>query len=273
MTSDAIPTAPDAAAPPRRAATVILLRDAPKLEVLMLRRHSRSGFAASAWVFPGGVVDPEDALIERANWSGIRPEELAGRFDVPAGEVLALHVAAVRETFEEAGVLLGAHADGTPVDLTDPAVVEFRQLSNDRTAKANWAAFLTAHDLVLDLGAVTCLSRWVTPAQEPRRYDTFFFVAHVPEDARPAADDVETTEARWVDPAAALADDDVPMIFPTVKTMELLAGFARAEEVVAHAAVVPDLPPTQPHVVFDDEGDFADILLPEDDGYPHELYR
>lgn len=274
MTSDAIPASPDSPAPPRLAATVILLRDADALEVLMLRRHKRSGFAASAWVFPGGVVDPGDNAVGPDHWTGITPDSMTDRFDLSAEQVLALHVAAVRETFEEAGVLLAHHQDDEPVDVTDPAVVEFRRLLNDRETKANWPAFLTAQKLVLELGDVTCLSRWVTPAQEPRRYDTYFFVARMPDDVEPAAADlVETTEARWITPADALGDDDFTMIFPTVRTMKLLCDVDSIHEVILHARNVHSLDPTQPHVVLDDDGNLSKILTPGDEGYPDELYR
>lgn len=273
MTADPPPATPDDdVALPRSAATVILLRDADALEVLMLRRHKRSGFAASAWVFPGGVVDLGDAAVGEDNWTGIQPASLTDRFDLAAEQVLAMHVAAVRETFEEAGVLLAHHQDDAPVDVTDPAVVEFRHLLNDRQTKANWPAFLTAQKLVLDLGGVTCLSRWITPVAEPRRYDTYFFVAKLPDGAQPAADLVETTEARWITPADALDDDDFMMIFPTVRTMELLRDFATTDEVISHAGSVTDLAPTQPHVVLDDDGNLAKILAPGDEGYPDELY-
>lgn len=272
------------AAPTRSAATVVLLReraddgvllreradDGP--EVLLLRRHSRSGFAASAWVFPGGVVDDGDADVPGQTWAGIDPDALAPRFGLSAGKVLALHVAAVRETFEEAGVLLAHHADGRIPDLGQPSFVQARRILNDRDDHLDWGAFCAEQGLVMDLGAVTYHSHWITPIQEPKRYDTYFFVAAVPDGALASQDDVETTQARWMTPREALEDDDVLIIFPTQKTLESLQRFGSAAECAAAAAAMTEIPTVQPHVILDDEGRLVDIVLPDDPRYPHEVY-
>lgn len=271
------PTRPEDAAPARPAATIVLLRDQPDQpagpEVLLLRRSSRSGFAASAWVFPGGVVDRTDAAVPDGTWTGIDPEALAPAFDLPPGEVLALHVAAIRETFEEAGLLLATRADGSPPDLADPALEDARRLLNDRDAHLDWGAFCADHGLVMQLGAVAYLAHWITPIQEPRRYDTRFFLAAVPPGAEAAPDDVETTQARWLTPRAALDDDDVAMIFPTIRTLEGLLDVRSADEAVARARALPAVTTVQPHIVLDDDGRPTDIILPDDPRYPHEVYR
>ncbi|WP_370326385.1 NUDIX domain-containing protein [Euzebya sp.] len=267
--------APPEGPSPRPAATIVLMREAdtPPFEVLLLRRHARSGFAASAWVFPGGVVDAADADLDDALWSGIDPEVLAGRFDLPAADVLALHVAAVRETFEEAGVLLAHRRDGEPVDVTAAPFVEVRRTLNDRTVDesdraVDWPAFLREQDLVLDLGAVTYLSRWITPVQEPRRYDTSFFVARMPAGVTAAADNVEMTESRWLTPRQALDDDGTQVIFPTEKTLELLAGFESPDAVVAHATAQEVVDVIQPHILVRDDGSYEAIVLPDDPRHP-----
>ncbi len=269
-----IPTRPDEAPEPRSAATIVLLREGEGVpEVLMLRRHARSGFAASAWVFPGGVMDPQDAQVPAHRWSGIDPDALTSTFGVDADRVLALHVAAVRETFEEAGVMLATHPDGRPFDTDAPDVVAARVAANERGSTFDWLAFLEDHDLVLDLGAVTLLSRWITPIQEPRRYDTFFFVARLPAGAQASADNVETTESRWVTPQQAFDDDTFFMIFPTIRTLEGVARSRTVADVIAAARAQEAVHPVQPHILMDADGRYTDIVLPDDDRYPHEVYR
>jgi 8-oxo-dGTP pyrophosphatase MutT (NUDIX family) len=265
---------------PRPAATIILLRepdgsvhagsarDGGAPEVLLMRRHARSGFAARAWVFPGGVVEATDADLPDHLWTGIDPASLEGHFSLGAHDILGLHVAAIRETFEEAGVMLASHRDGSPVDTGAPAVVTARAAANVRGATVDWAAFLEEHDLVLDLGAVTPFSRWITPVQEPRRYDTWFFVARLPEWSQASADDVEMTESRWVTPARALAGGDMEMIFPTIRTLERIAAGGAADAVLEAARTQGPITPVQPHILTDDEGNPTEIILPDDDRYP-----
>lgn len=272
MTDRSVPTTPDAASPTRPAATVLLLRDADVLEVLMLRRHARSGFAASAWVFPGGVVDAADTTLPEVSWTGIDPAALAEGFKLDAAATLGMYAAAVRETFEEAGVLLAHHRNGRPIDVPAADLAAMRADLNDRTVDADWSGFLLRHDLVLDLSAMTYWLRWVTPIQEPKRYDTCFFLAHCPPDANPQADAVETTQARWVNPAAALADDEFPMIFPTQRTMEWMATHDTAADLIMAAQAQPVIQPLQPHIFVDADGRYTGILLPSDEGYPHEVY-
>lgn len=272
----AVPQTPAEAAPTRAAATVILLREAAashQPEILLLRRHDRAGFAASAWVFPGGVVDAGDAAVDRDSWTGIDPDDLAARFDLTPEQVLATHVAAVRETYEEAGILLAAHRDGRAPDLADPAFTALRRDLNDRSVTVDLAAFLREHDLVLDLGAVTYFSRWITPIQEPRRYDTAFFVAMVPDGAEASPDDVETTQARWITAQQAIDDPDIGIIFPTEKTLRHIVQLGTPADVIAHARAQTHVAPVQPHIFVDDDGRYTGIVLPDDERYPHEVYR
>lgn len=270
-----VPTSPADAPPARLAATVLLLREGATpdtCEVLMLRRHAGAGFAASRWVYPGGVVDPGDAEVDPHHWTGIDPDALADRFGRPAREVLALHVAAVRETYEEAGVLLATHRDGSRPDLAHPHFLALRRDLNDRAVTVDLATFLRDHDVVLDLGAVTYWQRWVTPIQEPRRYDTAFFVAHVPAGADASPDDIETTRAHWTTARAALDDPDFPMIFPTIGTLGVIDRLGTAQAVIDHARAQEWVATVQPHILFDDAGAVTGIVLPDDERYPHELY-
>ena len=273
MVDRPVPRTPADAAPPRPAATVLLLRDAPAgpVEVLMLRRHRRSGFAARAWVFPGGVIDPADAALPPDRWQGIAPVALTGRYRLPAAQVLAMHVGGVRETFEEAGVLLALHADGRPVDQTSAALAAARRATNAGDTDA-FTRLLVDHDLVADLAALTYWLRWVTPIAEPRRYDTCFFVARVPDGADPAHDEVETVSTRWVTAADALADDDFEVIYPTAVTLRQLVAFDHVEEVVHAATSQPHVRSVMPHVITDAGGNHTGILHPDDPDYPHDLY-
>ena len=264
------------AATPRDAATVVVARDTPGgFEVFMLRRHSRSGFAADMWVFPGGVVDPGDATLPPDRWTGLDPERHAQRFGVDARMVLAFHVAAARETFEEAGLLLARHSGGGAPDLGDPALLQVRQDLADRTTKTDFGAWLAAQDLVLDLAGLTYYSHWVTPSVEPRRYDTRFFIARVPPDQVAAYDRMETTDQQWVAPSAALDAmnrGEMKLIYPTIKTLTDLARFDSIDAVVAAATAQPEIRRIQPHAELDDQGRFVRVLHPDDPEFPSHLY-
>ena len=262
----------------RAAATVIVLRDTPggdSYELLMLRRHARSGFAADMWVFPGGVVDEGDGTLDAAHWTGIDPVALGSGFGLTPQQVLAHYVAAVRETFEESGLLLAHRRDGGAPDLSDPALLQLRNDLADRTKTVSFAAWLSDQDLVVDLHALTYLSHWVTPSVEPRRYDTRFFLAHAPADQVAGFDQHETTDQRWVTPADALAASkagEMPMIYPTILTLRWLRNHATAEAAIEAADAQPEIRRIQPHAELDDDGSFVRILHPDDAEYPHHLY-
>jgi 8-oxo-dGTP pyrophosphatase MutT (NUDIX family) len=252
----------DPIAPLRDAATVVLLRDAPGVpEVLLLRRHARSGFAAGAWVFPGGVVDPGDRCLDPALWTGLDVDAAAAVTGRPPDIALGLHVAAVRETFEEAGLLLARRPDGTAPPAPERTLDLLR--------------WLAAAGAVLDLGLLRPYSRWRTPDQEPRRYDTVFFLARAPQGQVAASDRVETTEARWLTPGAALeahARGELPLIYPTVVTLEELAGLGDLDAILSAVPRGTRLRPLQPHVVLDAEGRVTGFLHPDDPAYPWERY-
>jgi 8-oxo-dGTP pyrophosphatase MutT (NUDIX family) len=231
----------------RPAATVVVMRDGDHgPEILMLKRSGRAGFFPDAWVFPGGRVDPAD---ETSQQTGAVPRLAASdaRFAV----------AAIRECFEEAGVWLGA---GDP----KPA---FRDRLNDRSA-----TLADAPDLVADLARLALWSRWVTPAVEPKRYDTYFFVAHLTreESAHAVHDDVETVQSLWITASDALGRATGPAFFlapPTFRTLEELSVYATAKDIMAaaaHRVVRPIMPQ------IDMEGASLTIVLPGDPSYPSE---
>lgn len=260
---------------PRAAATVLLLRDADAgPEVLMLRRHARSGFAANAWVFPGGTVDEADCALHPAHWTGVDPTVLTGRFDADPALVLGFHVAAVREAFEEAGLLLARHPDGTDPDIDAPDYVRMRSALGDRSTPADFNGWLAEEDLVLDLGLLVYLSRWVTPVMEKRRFDTCFFLARAPEHQVARHDAVETTDQRWITAAEALEraqGEDFVLFPPTLHTLRELAGYSAVDAWLDHAGGQQRIPRIQPHIELLDGGGWR-ALLPDDEDFPHDLY-
>lgn len=259
------------AVPVRDAATVMLLRDGQEgLEVAMLRRNLRSDFVGGAYVFPGGGVDPADADDEVKGLCIGRDDESASTaMGVDSGG-LAFWVAAVRETFEEAGLLLAVDRDGEFVDLHRPDVAsrfhEHRRAVDE--GHRSLAAVVEEEGLRLAVDRIHYFSRWVTPLGAPRRYDTRFFVAAAPPAQPVLADQREVVEQLWVSPGEALERSRAgafEMIFPTVRSLEALERFASAGEVVDHAATIGGIDAVLPTMVEVDGG--LRIVLPGDGAY------
>jgi 8-oxo-dGTP pyrophosphatase MutT (NUDIX family) len=249
------------AAAPRHASTVILLRDGVDGPlVYLLRRVSSMPFAPGAYVFPGGSVDPRDGDLAVA-WSGPSPAQWGTAFG--ASETLAreLVCAAVRETFEESGVLLAGPAEDAIVPDTSADDWEAdRQALLDRSHSL--AELLTRRDLVLRSDLLRPWAHWITPEFEERRYDTRFFVAALPAGQRARDVSSESDRVMWVRPAdaaEAARRGDMPMLPPTLVTLEELAGY---ESVAAVLAVRRGIRPRLPEARFID-GD-AFLVLPED---------
>lgn len=261
-------TAPPASSP-RPAATVLLLRDSDRgLEVFMERRHLRSGFVGGAYVFPGGTVDPEDHFDESL-CIGIDEEGASRILELDHGG-LAYWVAAIRECFEESGVLLAYDATGRLLDFSDSTVEEryrdLRQRLYD--GELTLEALAREHGLRLATDRVAYWSHWVTPVGEGRRYDTRFFAAQSPSLQTAEHDDHELTDSAWVTPLEALdrgADRDWFIIFPTVKTLLRLAEFRTAEEALTWARSPREILRNQPKV--DLTPDPPRIVLPDDPAY------
>ncbi|HKP75123.1 MAG TPA: hypothetical protein VJT67_06235 [Longimicrobiaceae bacterium] len=237
-------------APPRPAATVVLLRDADGgLEALLLRRHRRSGFAADAWVFPGGVVDQADRSGEVADrLDGPSAAEWARRLglDDPA-EALGYVTAAIREAFEETGILL-ARADrvGDPrAHATESLEVARRALLNEVVSLRDVAV---SNGLRLAGDELIYVGHWITPLPEPRRYDTRFFAARVPNDAVCQVHDAEMTDHAWLRPTAAVERfraGELRLLPPTVHTLQRLAEYTSWRDLRAalESAPVPSITP------------------------------
>ncbi len=185
---------------PKGAATVVLLRPADgygdRLQVYLLRRHLGMAFAAGMYAFPGGTVDPRDS--DRAvAWAGPTPAEWAQRLECDEAGARALVCAAVRETFEESGVLLaGAAPDTVVADTTGEGWEQDRAALVDRSL--GFADFLTARGLVLRTDLLAAWAHWITPEFEPRRYDTRFFVAALPAGQRTRDVSGEADTVAWM---------------------------------------------------------------------------
>ncbi len=232
----------------RPASTVILLRAAtPGFEVFLLERNRGMGFMPSMWVFPGGRVDSTDGLDGHPHVRGapVGPSSLLGESPVAHG------VAAVRETFEEAGVFVG---DGAlPADQRAPLAA----------GEVALTALLEASQAVVDLPRLHAWARWITPKGETRRYDTCFYVV-VADDAEGEHDRSENVASTWLRPREALDRGfmGMPMAPPTWWALRELCAYRSTEEVLAAAATRPTRP-ISPIGVFE-PGRFA-ILLP---GHP-----
>ncbi|MFF0293068.1 NUDIX hydrolase [Kitasatospora sp. NPDC004615] len=222
-------------AAPRPAATVVLLRDgATGPEAYLLRRRTTMAFAGGMYAYPGGGVDPRDREV-RPPWAGPSTAEWAERLGVDEPTACAVVCAAVRETFEEAGVLLAGPDDRTLVEPGDwaaeRAALESHQLS--------LADFLGQHNLVLRSDLLAAWARWITPEFEERRFDTWFFVAALPA-GQAAADTVgEADRVTWMTPADAVAgfhEGRFGMMPPTVTVLRELTPVPSAAEVLTAAA-------------------------------------
>lgn len=209
---------------PRAAATILLLRDADDgPEVLMTRRSLNASFAPGAYVFPGGVVDAGDAQA--------RERGLIDARDDQEPEILSYATAAAREAFEELGVLLVRGAD-------DPHAIARIAEQLGRQRHEDFLRNLAAHGLRLALDEVHWFSHWITDRDLPKRFDTRFFVARMPQHQQPVADEGEQFEPLWVNPAAGLARHErggFNMIFPTIRTLRRLSAFGSTDEILAHA--------------------------------------
>lgn len=235
-------------AAPRHAATVVLLRDGSDgLEVYLLRRVGTMAFAAGMHVFPGGSVDARDGAVETA-WSGPAPAEWAERLGCDEALARALVCAAVRETFEESGVLLaGPSADEVVADTTSHDWESDRRALLDRSLSA--AEMLARRGLVLRSDLLRAWAHWITPEFEPRRFDTRFFVAALP--AGQLARDVssEAEVAAWVPVRRAVAEHDanrMAMLPPTVQALRDLVPFP---DVASVLAAPRDIRPVLPRLV------------------------
>jgi recombination protein RecT len=208
-------------APTRPAATVLLLRDTVQgLEILMTRRSAQASFAPGAYVFPGGMLEPADQ--DAHAWADRRAAQDDAR--------LTQAIAAIRECFEELGVLLARDGRGLPVPPAEVAALDRHQGLVAQCTQRGWR--LAADEVFL-------LAHWITDRDLPRRFDVPFLVARMPEGQEPVADETEQFEPVWVRPADALARHEAGnffMIFPTIRTLERLRAYGDVDAVLAACA-------------------------------------
>jgi len=250
--------------PVRDASTVVLLRDgeAGQLETFLMRRAATMAFAAGMHVFPGGRIDQEDLDIDVA-WATQALDH--ARMTADERQARGLVVGAVREVFEETGVLLAVDGDGrTPVE-DDAWEDDRRRVAESSRALAD---VLARRRLRLDPGLLPLWTHWVTPEIESKRYDVRFFVATVPPGQRVRDVSGEADAVLWTSPAAALADyarGDLAMLPPTVATLADLAVMPHAAAVVA-AAEGRDVRPLMPRPRLNDDGSIAWEVIDVRDG-------
>lgn len=231
------------AAIPRDAATLILLRQAAPpgsgIEVLMLQRHANSAFLPGAYVFPGGAVEEADysAQAERVCY-GLNPAQArrVARDVSPRGKALGFFVAAVREAFEEAGILLVRGESSGLAALSDQQKSRFALCR--RRVHENphvFASLIEEEGLKIAADGIFYFARWITPEASPIRFDARFFVAAAPLDQEASFDGLETTAARWISPRELLRahqNGDLYLPVPTLSIVSALAGFSSAGEVI-----------------------------------------
>lgn len=253
------PPAPDSASPPARpprpAATIAVVRDAAVgIEVLLLRRGASNDHARGAWVFPGGIVDARDPEFHDC-CAGIDDATASARLNVPSGGLNYL-IAALRECFEEAGLLYANDRDGRPVALTGELA---RQLGEWRVPLNNHERSLgdmcRQYGLTLAADRLVYFSHWLTPLGPPKRWDTRFFLAEAPAGQEATHDDTEMVEQLWISPADALARGDaLPLLNPTRFTLETIQRFDTVAALLAWARTPREIPLILPRMAMGKRG-------------------
>jgi 8-oxo-dGTP pyrophosphatase MutT (NUDIX family) len=250
------------------AATVTLVRDTRAgVEVLMLQRNHQSGFMPGMFLFPGGALDPgdsSDAVLARC--AGLTDAAASAALGMESGG-LAYWAAAIRESFEEAAVLL---AYGDRRELVNPGDTSRAERYADYRRRLNagediLAQMLERESLHLAVDRLTYFSHWITPVSAPRRYDTRFFIAVAPEDQEAFPDNVEAIHHVWVRPAEAVERHRAgvyKMRTPTISTLEKFAPFDTTDALIAHLRAQTDIPAILPHIAPSGRR-----LLPGETGY------
>lgn len=248
-------------ATPRPAATVLLLRDSKQgIEVFMQVRHQDMKFASGALVFPGGRVDPEDHAL--AADAALSPAT-AG-LDPLIG---ALRVAAIRETFEESGVLL-ARPRG------EAGLVSGARLRELPAGAQGFAGMLDDAGLVLAADLLVRFAHWITPVHNPRRFDTHFFALAAPADQLAAHDGTELVELMWIAPRAVVAGSEAgrfKLVFATLMNLKRLDRYATVADALEAAARTRVVTVT-PELVSRGEGNTRQMRIPAEAGYGGEVF-
>jgi 8-oxo-dGTP pyrophosphatase MutT (NUDIX family) len=251
---------------PRPSASVILVRDGDTgLETFMVRRHARSRVAPSAYVFPGGTVREDDRSAFQAHGQALAPV-LGARADarLSADDAAAYYVSALRELFEEAGVLLACDVDGKLLEVDDADLALQERLASARLAlqagDLGLAALLEEHGWQPAFDALVPFSHWVTPAVLAARFDTRFFVAEMPPRQEALHCTIETSEGIWITPQQLL-DGDFNVVYATAQHLRRIAPFAQVRDLMEFART-KSISRVQPEVV--ERGTGLSVSLPPD---------
>ena len=269
--------------PPRPAATIVVVRDGPNgIEVLLSRRAERGDHNSGAWVFPGGIVEPGDALAHAA-CDGLDDGEASRRLGLERNG-LDYYVAAIRECFEESGLLF-ARGDGdalVDLDGSDAARLSPWRLALHRCERSI-TEFCATERLRLAVDRLVYLSHWLTPLGRAKRFDTRFFIAAAPSAQTAAHDGTELVEQLWIVPEDALARSaSLRLLTPTQKTLETLARFANVAEAMAWATAPRAVALVMPRVangsgglrpVLPDEHAWAELGRIDPQGHGHGSYE
>lgn len=246
----------------RPSATLLLLRDGAKgLEVLMARRLIQGDHMGGAFIFPGGGLDPADRSPEAlAALDGFDAAASSRAMNLPPVEAAALHLAVLREVFEEVGVLVGEAQAGAEELAEARARLARREL--------DWAGWLEAKSVRFRAQDLAYFAHWITPEGFAKRYATRFFLAALPPGAEVQPDEGEVGEARWVTPAeglAAAASGDMPMVFPTRHALRSLLPHGSVAEALAAAKDQGRVPDFLPRSL--QQGEAVVMVLPGEPGY------
>ena len=242
----------------RDAATVLVVRDDPELEVLLVQRAGKMAFGANAWVFPGGRVDRGDATNAARIGANLTDAQASEMIDVESGG-LAWWFAAVRETLEEVGVLLGGPT------LAADAIAELRSRVDEQGGDG-FISMLEATAVKLDFSSLHDVARFVTPVGPPRRFDTRFFLAAAPDGQVALADEKEITATQWIRPRDAMAAwraGDLELMAVTHRMLSCLDRFSTAVDALECAASRPDSARLR---VDDPQGEYH-VYMPGEPGY------
>ena len=250
------------AVPIRAAATVLLITDTPELRVLMMRRHANTVFAGGMWVFPGGAVDPEDAHTPTAGF--IETTYPGPILDNSIESHRAYYVAAIRECFEEAGILM---------TCPDPATTPSQALTPDHQQGARdqlnegqlkFDDFLTRAGLLADADQIKPVARWITPLGSPKRFDARFFLATCPPDQISSHDAGELVDSAWMQPKDILARfkaGELSIMTPTLRMIQNLIPFEKS------AAVISALDRLTEYDQVKVDPESRALLMPSEPGY------
>ena len=252
---------------PLPAATVVLLRDShPGVEVLLTQRHKANKFAGGDFVFPGGKIEVDDNPDDAVRWcAGLDPARAAQRLGTADTKTaIGYLIGAIRETFEEVGILLAYDATGGVASVDAPRFAEYRAACQSDN-QAFWT-MVRAEKLMLATDRLVFFAHWITLEESPYRYDTHFFAAPLPDGQSPVADDHEVVDMRWLPPLGAIdafTRGTLSLRNPTVQNLKLVDGSSVKD--VMPRLDVRDVPVIRPRVIM--EGDTRTVLMPWDPGW------